>query len=77
MPVAVNCWVWPTTSDVVPVTAIDFNEGDTVTVAVPETPESVAVIVLVPALIALTDPPEDTVAMAVAEEAQVTDEVRF
>jgi len=27
--VAVNCWLWPTTSDVVPVTAIDFNAGDT------------------------------------------------
>jgi hypothetical protein len=49
----------------------------TVTVAVPETPESVAVIVLAPALSAVTTPPADMPATAAFEENQVTDEVRF
>lgn len=49
----------------------------TVTVAKPCTPESVAVIVLVPALTAVKAPPEETVATAVDEEDQATVGVMF
>jgi hypothetical protein len=77
VPVATSCWVWPTPRDNVPVTAIDFNVGETVTVADPETPLRVAVMVLVPALTAVTAPPAEMLATAVLEEDQVTDEVRF
>lgn len=77
VPVATSCCVWPAIRVSVPVTLIDFNAGDTVTVAVPETPESVAATVLVPALTAVITPPAPIVATAVLEEDQVTDEVRF
>lgn len=73
---AVNCWLCPATSDVVPVMVIDFNEGVTVTVAVPVTPESAVVIVLVPALTAVTRPLDETVATAASDEIQVADDVK-
>jgi hypothetical protein len=59
------------------VIAIDTRAGETVTVVLPVMLESTALIVLVPALTAVTEPPEDTVATAVVEEDQVAEEVRF
>lgn len=75
MPVAASCWVWPAIRDSAPVTAIDFNEGDTVTVAVPATPDSVAEMVLCPALIPVTDPLDETETIVAAEEVQAAAEV--
>jgi hypothetical protein len=57
--------------------AIDTRAGVTVTVVLPVTPESAALIVLVPTLTAVAEPAEDTVATAVAEEDQVAEDVRF
>jgi hypothetical protein len=77
VPFAANCWVWPAIRDNDPVTAMDFNEGATITVAVPETPENVAVIVLVPALTPVTIPPAAMVATDVLDEDHATYAVKF
>ena len=54
---------------------IDFNAGDTVTVAVPEIPDSVAEMLLCPGLIPVTDPPEETETMDTADDVQAANEV--
>lgn len=52
-------------------------DGVTPSVVLPETAPDVAVIVVDPAAAAVARPPVVMVATAVAEELQVTDDVRF
>jgi hypothetical protein len=68
VPVAISCVVVPTFPiGLAGVMAIDFRLGGTVTVAVPLTCESVAVIVDFPAATAVARPEADTVATVVLE----------
>ena len=57
--------------------AIEIRAGETVTVVLPVMPESAALTVLVPALTAVTEPLDDTVATTVDEEDQVAEVVKF
>jgi hypothetical protein len=59
------------------VIAIEIRAGETVTVVLPVMPESAALTVLVPALTAVTEPLDDTVATTVDEEDQVAEVVKF
>jgi hypothetical protein len=83
LPVAMNCWLRPMGMlGVAGVTLIDCRVAAvTVSVVLPETEPSVAVIVLLPAATALARPFEPaallTVATLVLEEDQVADDVRF
>jgi hypothetical protein len=75
VPVAVNCWVAPTALlAVAGVTAIEDRVAAAVTVkvAVPDLPLKVAVMVAVPAALAVARPLLATVAVAVLDELQVT-----
>src|SRR5437764_1352116 len=74
--VAVSCVVWPTLSDVAPLTVTDATGAGggafTVRVAEPVTPSLVARIATLPAATAVTKPLPETVAIAVLALAQVT-----
>ena len=78
VPVAVNCWVKPATSDgAAGVTAIETRVGAvTVSAAVPETEPTVAVIVDGPAATPVARPPAAIVAFDVSEEVHAADAVR-
>ncbi len=79
VPVAVNCWVAPFGMDAVPgVTAIEVSTAVTVNVAVPVIFPELAVIVTVPAATPVANPVCcPTVAIAVLDEVQLADVVRF
>ena len=74
-----NCWVAPNCTDgalgEIAIAVSDF--GSTVSVALPVTPLSVAVMVLEPAATAVALPVVFTVATAGEEEVQVTVELTF
>jgi hypothetical protein len=77
--VAVNCCVLPAATDaVVGLTEIEVSIGAvTVKLAEPLIVPEVAVMVAVPGTTPVANPPLLTLAIALADEAQVTEPVRF